>query len=90
MASVKFVTMMNDIRGLVKESDLDFVRLHAEPLSPGDFVPASPEISSSKFGGNVPPKTASAITTTLGVLGIALTACVVGFVIYKIRRESRK
>jgi hypothetical protein len=89
MASRKFVAMMKDIRGLVKEDDLDFVRNHAEPLSPGDFIPASPEMSAAKFGGRVPPRAANVLTTVLGAFGVVLAVCVVGVVVYKINRASK-
>lgn len=89
MASGKFVTMMKDIRGLVGESDLDFVRSHAEPLTPRDFVPTSPELS-SKYGGRVPPKTANTLTTVLGIAGVILAVCVASVVIYKINKAVKK
>jgi hypothetical protein len=79
MPSSKFATAMHDIRGLVQERDLSYVRSHAAPLSPRDFVPASPDVSASRYGGS-PSSSSSSVAVAvavagLGILGIVLAIC---------------
>lgn len=84
MAADKFVIAMDDIRGLAPRRDIDYVRMHAEPLSPGNFVPVS--FVSSKFGGGGDSKPQVWVAAILGVVGIALIAIVA----VKVRKMMKK
>jgi hypothetical protein len=74
--------MMGDIRDLMNKRDLEYVRDHAEPLSPGTFVSVCD--ASNKFGGKEKTHFNGSVAI-IGVLGIVF----VGLVIYSLKRNRK-
>lgn len=77
MSKTNVSDIMQDIRRLVSDRDLSYVRSNAERLVSGEFVQAS--VPSVKYGSASYVTTSNTLEVVLGTAGIVLAACIIGF-----------